>query len=316
MRLFWSTTFLLIALTLSRWSSAQEAGVVHAAYEKLPASESHLTIIPPASPTEATVPVASVVVPMEDSLVTTQAWTPGGVTCGQGVGTTHSLCSEPWNGGWFGAVELTALQPSYTRGGMTLDEDRAFVGPRLVFGWEGDRGLGVRTRFWGLENESDLLTDMGGPFDVRLLTSRFDVDLYRKFAFHGSHVTVGASVTGAHLEAEFDSTLLVEENGAGVGFFVEGRHLFYQSDAVEWAVISRGRWAGLVGEWEDGSRIGLTRGDANSGIFEAALGVEFKRNFDCTDLIVQYMIEGQSWDATYVGDIGYLGSTLSIGFGR
>ncbi len=208
------------------------------------------------------------------------------------------------------------LQPHYTRGGMTLDEDRGFVSPRLVLGWEGDRGLGLRTRFWGLESESDLLADMGGPIDLTLLASRFDVDVYRRFAFRGSSVTVGASVTGAHLEADFDSTIVIEEDGAGVGFFVEGRHLFHQSDLVEWAVISRGRWAGLVGEWCDDFRIGLTKGDANSDIFEAALGLEFKRKFDCADLIVQYMFEGQRWDMTYVGDVGYLGSTLSIGFAR
>ena len=301
---------------MGRSALSQESSALQPAYEQLPTNEPHLTIIPPASPPEATVPTASVAVPMEDALVTTQAWTPEGVTCAHGVGSSHSLYSEPWNGGWFGAVELTALQPNYSRGPMTLAEDEAFVGPRLILGWESDRGLGVRTRFWGLENESDLLTDVGGPFDVRLLASRFDVDLYRKFAFNGSSVTVGASVTGAHMEAEFDSMLLIEESGAGVGFFVEGRHLFYQSDAVEWAVISRGRWAGLVGEWEDGSRIGLTKGDANSDIFEAALGLEFKRKFDCTDLLVQYMIEGQRWDMTYVGEVGYLGSTLSIGFAR
>lgn len=297
-------------------ASAQELGGLQSAYEQLPTSESHLTIVPPASPPPATVPAASVAVPIEDALVTTQAWTPG-VTCGQGVvASSHLLCSEPWDGGWFGAVELTMLQPNYTAGGMTLDEDRGFVGPRLILGWESDRGLGIRTRFWGLENESDLLTDFGGPIDVRLLASRFDVDVYRKFAFKGSSVTVGASVTGAQLEAEFESIMLIEESGAGVGFFVEGRHLFHQSDLVEWAVISRGRWAGLVGEWLDEFRTGLTKGDANGDIFEAALGLEFKRKFDCADLIVQYMFEGQRWDMTYVGDVGYLGSTLSIGFAR
>ena len=112
------------------------------------------------------------------------------------------------------------------------------------------------------------------------------------------------------------SLILLEEDGAGVGFFVEGRHLFYDSQAVEWAVISRGRWAGLIGQWHDEDRPGLTTGDSSADIFEAALGLEFKRKFDCADLIVQYMLEGQRWDMTYTGDIGYLGSTLSIGFAR
>ena len=40
---------------------------------------------------------------------------------------------------------------------------------------------------------------------MKLQTFRFDMDFYREFDFRGSSILLGASITAAELEGEFDS---------------------------------------------------------------------------------------------------------------
>jgi len=147
-----------------------------------------------------------------------------------------------------------------------------------------------------------------GPKDIDLAAGRFDFDVYRRFDFNRSSILAGGTVTGAQIENNYAGH--AEESAGGVGFVVEGRHRFYDSPVVAWSVFSRGRWSALVGEWSSFN----SKGNSNLNIFEAALGLEYRRRFQAADLVVQYSFEGQSWDTTYVGDVTFMGSTLSIGF--
>ena len=69
--------------------------------------------------------------------------------------SSHAISAEPWDGGWFGAVELTIFRPYHND--LPVADRNDSVGPRLSLGWESDRGFGFRGRFWGMENESDML---------------------------------------------------------------------------------------------------------------------------------------------------------------
>jgi hypothetical protein len=278
------------------------------AYEQLPAGEAQptgdagLTIVPPMqTPSSVEVPV-----------VQSQPWTPSGVDP-QNVPLSHAISAEPWDGGWFGSVELTIFRPYHND--LPVADRNDSVGPRLSLGWESDRGFGLRGRFWGMENESDMLGPGGATAPLTLQTFRFDMDFYREFDFRGSSIILGASITAAELEGEFDFTGPVEDAGGGVGLFVEGRHLLTHSSDSEWAALARGRWAGLVGTWEDPNSSGfVTSGDSNMQIVEAGLGWEYKRRFDGCSLVLQHLIELQTWDTSYVADLSFFGQSLSVGF--
>jgi hypothetical protein len=186
-------------------------------------------------------------------------------------------------------------------------------------GWESDRGFGLRTRFWGLENEAKMEV-MGVQLDQWFEASRFDFDVYREFDFKGSSITVGGSITAADLELTIESTsipgveVIAEETGGGVGVFLEGRHLISNSYDSQWSVLARGRWAGLVGERRSPPNSSSITGDSSLRIAEAGLGWEYKRNFDSCSFVLQHMIEVQTWDNYYVGEFSLLGQNVSLGF--
>ena len=56
--------------------------------------------------------------------------------------------------------------------------------------------------------------------------------------------------------------------------------------------------------------------ETGPGVLEAAIGVEWRRRFTTADLILQFSMESQSWDATYTEKVDFIGSVLSIGFAR
>jgi hypothetical protein len=309
MRLTLSLLVLLGSLSASGRLHAQGVNAPPGAYEELPigsappASDEGLTIVPPMNPPS-----------IADSVVVeTQPWTSEVSSETQHVPMTHAISAEPWDSNWFGTVELTLLRPYHND--LPVANRHLSVGPRLTLGWESDRGFGLRGRFWGMENESDLLGPGGLTAEMRLQTFRFDMDFYREFDFRGSSIIVGASVSAAEIEGEIDGTGPVQDDGGGVGLFVEGRHLLTRSRESEWAVLARGRWAGLVGTWEDpNSPLFTTSGDSNMQIVEAGFGWEYKRKFESCSLVFQHQIELQTWDASYVGEVSLFGQSLTAGF--
>jgi hypothetical protein len=309
MRLVLSMIGVLAPLLVSDSLVAQGVNGPLVAYEELPmgnvqpAGDAGLTIVPPMQ-TPSTVSGAT---------VEAQPWTPSGAVYPQPAPLTHAISAEPWDGGWFGSVELTILRPYFDD--ILIADRHTSVGPRLTLGWESDRGLGLRGRFWGLENDSTLLGPLGVTANYAMDAFRFDMDFYREFDFRGSSVTVGASISSAVLEVDIDSTGVAQEDGGGVGLFLEGRHLLSRSPDSEWSLLARGRWAGLVGNWEDPNSASFaTSGDSNMGIVEAGLGWEYKRKFDVCSLVLQHAIELQTWDASYMQDVSFLGQTVSLGF--
>jgi hypothetical protein len=191
------------------------------------------------------------------------------------------------------------------------------LGVRGIVGWESAYGLGLRTRFWGSGADIELDTAGSGPDELDLGVGRFDFDVYRRFRFDHGSLVAGAAIAAGHLDFDYQQVLTVEEGGGGVGFFLEARHQFYETDVSVWSVLARGRMTELIGEWEQtrgGS--GLLRADSNLLIGEGSLGLEYRRKLVRTDFVMQYSIEAQHWNCTFLDDVGFLGSTLSFGFSR
>jgi hypothetical protein len=313
MRLGLYITATLVALVTGGLVRAQTFRGPPSAYENLPtgtapvgdASNPPLTIVPPAQ--NQTPPPA-----MEGSVVEMQPWTPDGPAYEHAnTPMSHAISAEPWDGGWFAAVELTIFRPVYNS--LPVTNRHVSVGPRLVLGWESDRGFGLRGRFWGIENESEIFGPLLTREILELEASRFDFDLYREFDFRGSSITVGGSIGAADLKMNAPSVGPAEASGGGIGVFVEGRHLLSKSVCSEWAAVGRGRWTGLVGNWKDPANSPYISGDSHIKIVEAGLGWEYRREFENCDLVLQHLIEVQAWDPSYLTDVTLFGQNVSIG---
>jgi hypothetical protein len=263
------------------------------------------------SPTEATPAVAP------SAYGPTTMVTPASacVDCGSGCsGTCGRFGAYPPHSFWFADVELTIVDPSYENGLFALDGDDDVVGPRLYFGWESPRGLGLRSRFWWLNDKLDYVTGFPLPTDeeqVKLQSNRFDFDAYRRFVFDASSIAVGAGISTARMRWNLDPLWMVD-TGAGVSFFVEGRHEIWRREVSSFGLLARGRWASLIGDWE-GELFDRERGDLTMEILEVAFGWDWIREFRRFDFIFRTLVEAQTWQSTLTEDVGFFGQTVSVG---
>jgi hypothetical protein len=229
--------------------------------------------------------------------------------CGDGI--LPPLGSESF---WFGSVDLMMMTPKAAGVAARIDSE-SIVAPRGIVGWESRRNLGLRARFWSTTSESDVYLGGSGPIEIDLKPTRFDFDVYRRFIIDDSSLLIGAGVTAAEMEFEVEPISAFFDRGAGVQFFAEGRHRLTRSSIADTTLFARGRWAGLTGKWEAPSGT-YVEGDSNMDILEAAIGVEWRRRFKTADLVLQYSMESQTWDATFTEHVGFIGSVFSIGFTR
>lgn len=236
--------------------------------------------------------------------------TAASVVCGDGC---VDFGAYPQHCFWFANAELTVLQPSYDNGLFALDNDRDAVAPRLAFGWESPRGLGFRSRFWWMDYESEVISEIPFPdgAEAQVDALRIDLDAYRRFTFDGSSIAVGGGITIANMSWELEGAKM-EDADAGASFFVEGRHEIGRTPIGSYGVVARGRWASLVGEWTSPD-FDRSRGDSTMSILEAGFGWDLVRTFRRCDLFFQHLIEVQGWESTLVGDIGFFGQSLSLG---
>jgi hypothetical protein len=292
---------------------AQTLSSPSSAYDNLPVTPpptelsagTPLTIVPPAQSVEPA-PI------MEGSIVPAETWTHGGVVHPTAEAPmSHAVLADHWDSGWFAAAELTIVRPVFAV--VPVDDREHSVGPRVVVGWEGYNGFGVRGRFWGLENDAKLNL-LGLPVDLQTEAARLDLEFYREFDFNRSTITVGASITAAELGMRLDQiTSPAEERGAGVGLFVEGQYEITKNHDSTWSLLTRGHWAGLVGEWEDPDNSASDSGDSNLRIGEVALGWQYRHEFDASTLVFQHMLEMQVWNPSYLEDVSFFGQSVSLG---
>src|SRR5205085_768944 len=116
--------------------------------------------------------------------------TPAGVTCGSGCQQCLDVNfgAYPAYSFWSASAELTLFNPHYDNALFTLNDPNSVVAPRLIFGWESPRGLGLRARFWWLNDHQVAISDafFNQEFEVQLQARRFDFEVYRRFSFDGS----------------------------------------------------------------------------------------------------------------------------------
>ncbi len=300
-------------------ASAQSTGRLLSAYESLPISQEAPNSSLAAEPVQAfslsrDIPAAPAVdvellshqveLPVNDAELASHQ-----VDCGDDI--LPPLGDDSF---WFGSIELMMMAPSVSSPIADMKAD-GFVAPRGTIGWESSRNLGVRGRFWGADADTNLYVGGSGPLGLDVQPTRIDFDVYRRFLFDDSSLIVGGGVTAAEMEIEIADMVSFHDRGAGVQFFVEGRHRLTRSSVADTTLFARGRWAGLTGEWE--SPLNSTgEGDSHIDILEAAIGVEWRRRFQAADLILQLSMESQSWDATYTERVDFIGSVFSIGFAR
>ena len=232
------------------------------------------------------------------------------VDCGDGV--LEPLGADSF---WFGSLELTMLTPKVAGISTGNVDAESFVAPRGTVGWESSRNLGLRARFWSTTAESDLFINGMGPIAMDIKPTRFDFDVYRRFLIDDSSLIVGGGVTAAEMEFDVEPIPALFDRGAGVQFFAEGRHRLARSSVADTTIFARGRWASLTGKWEAPGGA-FDEGDSNMEILEAAFGVEWRRRFKTADLILQYSMESQTWDATFTENVNFIGTVFSIGFAR
>jgi hypothetical protein len=252
-------------------------------------------------------------------------------------------------GAWWAGLELTLLRPRYSNSEFSLYPGGSLVGPRLVIGYDNGEGRGYRARFWGFGD--DVLAQRDDPFDVGVVNDpvrysawRMDFDEYRSWLGKYGQLLVGASLTVANLrmdealsrelhelalgappgslgramslaqeQGEYIGVGGTRETAAGLGLFAEGREPFRVSDNSQWAGIVRGRTALLMGEWKSPMRAGRINGDATMLIHEAAVGIEFERQFQRMVAWARVLAEYQVWDATIIDDLGLAGVTVGAG---
>lgn len=275
------------------------------------------------------------------------------VACGDEVGMAGLI--EPdrrQRRRWTVLTELPVLLPSYSTSTLATANDHPIIGPRLVAGWEGDAGFGVRGRAWwfdsAVEVDGEPLSASNYDFlflypyasiswhQINFSGGKVDVDFYKRLQHATGDFAFGLTITAAemtlrdrynsnpfyynHLNQPLllapyaaNGSSLIRNRGAGLGLLAEGSHRLLGSSQNALSVFGRGRLAYLIGEWENSGNVLLPEGDGNMSIGEAALGLEYRRQFRRADLLVQCAFEVQSWDVSQAGRINFAGVTPSVG---
>lgn len=274
------------------------------------------------------------------------------IACGDEVGMAGLI--EPdrrRRSRWTVLTELPVLLPSYSTSTLATANDHPIIGPRLVAGWEGDAGFGVRGRAWwfdsAVEVNGEPLAASNYNFlylypsssiywhQINFSGGKLDLDFYKRFEHATGDMAFGLTLTAAEMTLRdryysksfytyYNQPLLlasysangssvVRNRGAGLGLMAEGSHRLLGTPANALSVFGRGRLAYLIGEWENSGNALLREGDGNMAIGEAALGLEYRRQFRRADLLVQCAFEVQSWDVSQAGRVNFAGVTPSVG---
>jgi len=263
------------------------------------ATASELTIIPPANALGSPCPSA---VGVEESVVTppSDAW---------------CLPEQPpcRTSSWSMATEVIptdsyVVHPDF---GSWPDEDSGFS-MRLIAGYEDPRGLGVRGRFWGLEQDVEAYSE-----DVEMRASAYDIDLYKRFFLEDSELVLGGGASGRSLKFSQEGNGYSKFRGNGLSMFVEGFVPLLEFPKSQLGQVGRARVSLTTGNWDDttdpsNNIIPGTDHDSLT-VKEFAWGLEYRRRFgelDDHSWYVAVMAEHQNWQSGWMEN--FLGSSVSF----
>ena len=253
------------------------------------------------------------------------------------------LASKKWNF----TADVLILHTEY--GSVDFSDadggGEAAGGFRLAFGWEGNSGFGIRTRYGGVSNTGSTEGYMvhgydsdTGPVitgydyygvsptaetatDTELIAASWDIDIYKRFTRERTDLLLGAGLRGSSFLTRayplIDSVPVEfkeEVHGAGITLFSDLRHVLRHNKRSELAMVGSGRVSFLSGEWEHSvNSLGFGI-DADMTISEGSLGLEWARDLGRSVLVIQGQYEVQLWNSDVTSDLAFNGAAIRVGF--
>jgi len=239
---------------------------------------------------------------------------------------------------WRFATDILVFHTDYGSVDFRNDdgEDKVASGVRFTLGWESDAGYGVRTRLSGvgIEGSADMIVFSGSnqadpviegfdyhgvsPTDAsssptELAAGVWDIDLYKRATRGPSEILLGVGLRSAALRTEVPSFIENSIATGGVSLFSELRHVVYESEKSELALIGSGRLSFLTGEWESKISSGMIEVDTDMTINEGALGIEWARRLGTRVLTLRAQYEAQRWDSDVTSDVSFSGGSIRAG---
>ncbi len=241
-------------------------------------------------------------------------------------GTCAKLYYDPASrrGGVYAAADLTFLRPYMGREGLDallpaptgpggLEGEYTFA-PRLIIGYEGASGLGVRTRYWFFDQDfgvAGVAPLFGIDMDV------LDLEATIRKDFGSWDLQFAGGVRYGREEMSYNGDRLSFE-GTGLTVAAEVTRPVYNGN---WSLLGNFRGSLLYGETRDTGII-WTGTSANEimQVWEIQLGVEYARETSAGQVAIQFLWEAQYWEnapiAAIMSDLGFSGPTLKVEFRR
>ena len=220
---------------------------------------------------------------------------------------------------WTAGLELLALDSHLTRFALGPWEDDETFGSRLVLGYEGDTGSGIRLRLWGIGADASPPAD-----DVELNTGALDLDFGKRLLIDDTELLLGAGFAGRGMKFTLSDGSHTEFRGGGVSLFAETSYPLWQFPRTDVRFVGRGRWTLTRGDWRDTTGIIVApTDDDNMSITEAALGLEMRRRFGWRNerfWSLALMTEYQRWESQWMSAftasaVGFSGVSVNFGVG-
>ncbi len=235
-------------------------------------------------------------------------------------------CYDPTSrrGGVYAAADLTFLRPyvggealrsilTPSPGPGGLEAEYPFA-PRIIIGYEGARGLGIRARYWFFDQDFALegvAPTFGIDMDV------LDLEATIRQDFGSWDLQFAGGVRYGREEMSYNGDQICFE-GTGLTVAAEVMRPVYNSN---WSLLGNFRGSLLYGETRD-TGILWVGPSANEimQVWEMQLGVEYAREMSAGEVAIQFLWEVQYWEnapiAVYMSDLGFSGPTLKVEFRR
>lgn len=260
-------------------------------------------------------------------------------------------------GGLYGGLQIPFLQPRYGNFVITSDafgpsttvnatpkHDLAFS-TRLIAGFEGPEGLGVRARWWHFDDTASgvgsvvrLGDTIASTTSAQLETDVFDLELTQAGRFHNWEFLVSGGVRYADLGSKIESTFMLPPerffrttsgfNGVGPVLGVSTRRSLRQWEGLAFDFNSR--FAFLFGDHEVQNTSDLSGAAERENLasiqdvlptWELQIGAHWTRQLRTgATFYIGAFFEAQLWDWIAPGqinsDLGFWGPTFAVGISQ
>ena len=242
-------------------------------------------------------------------------------SCGRCVKCCYDTSS--CRGGVYAAVDLTFLRPYVSGDGLSilipspgpggLEAEYTFA-PRIIIGYEGASGLGIRARYWFFDQDF-ALDGIAPTFGIDMDVLDVEATIRKDF---GSWDLQFAG--GVRYGREEMSSLGVTSCFEGVGLTVAAEVMRPVVNR-NWSLLGNFRGSLLYGEMRDTGLLwtGVSTNEIMQ-VWEMQLGVEYAREMSAGEVAIQFLWEAQYWENAWIGswlsDLGFSGPTLRVEFRR